>query len=107
MLERRRRRRGVSTGEEEGDGLVGDVDIELGESESGHSEAPPQESGVTAGSSSLANGTGKPKTLEEQVDEWDENAPDDTWGDTDNLEEEGIAAGAGESKDAEAKKRKD
>ena len=56
MLERKRQRKTYNPVPGEDDG-----DVELGE---GH------ENGVTAGSS-------RSRTLEEEVDNWDENAPDD------------------------------
>lgn len=69
MLERKRLRKSYSVvpnndGEDE-------VDIELGEGIVGA-----QETGVTAAESSNSGGT-KNMTLEEEVDNWDENAPDD------------------------------
>lgn len=70
MLERKRQRKSYSVvpnndGEEE-------VDIELGEGIVGA-----QESGVTAESSNGGGNATKNMTLEEELDNWDENAPDD------------------------------
>lgn len=81
MLERKRLRKtytAVPTGEEgeEGDGINGERDIELGEGIIGAHESGVME----AGASTNGNGSGastKAMTLEEEVDNWDENAPDD------------------------------
>lgn len=69
MLERKRLRKSYNVvpnndGED-------DVDIELGEGVMGA-----QETGVTAEPSNGSN-TKKSLTLEQEVDNWDENAPDD------------------------------
>lgn len=90
MLERKRQRKSYTVvpnndGEEE-------VDIELGEGIVGA-----QETGVTAESSNGAGTATKNMTLEEELNNWDENAPDD-WA----TEE---PDGAEESKDS--KKRAD
>jgi hypothetical protein len=73
MLERKRQRKTYHAvpGEEEGD-------VELGE---GH------ETGVTDGAS-------RSRTLEEEVDNWDEHAVDD-WDDGDPTEDPGLSSGKG------------
>lgn len=105
MLERKRerQRRGAYSGADgEEDGLVEDMDIELGEGPGpGGSDVPPQESGVI--SAPETNGT-KSKTLEQRVDDWDENEVD-AWGE-DDMEEADITSGAGPSEPA-GKKRTD
>ncbi|KIX07575.1 uncharacterized protein Z518_02228 [Rhinocladiella mackenziei CBS 650.93] len=69
--ERRRRAKYSSL---TGDGLEGE-DLELGEGanrEPGRPNADDQETGVA------------PRTVEEELDNWDENAPDDAWDDDDD-----------------------
>lgn len=69
---------------DEADGFGGEVDIELGEGVVGA-----QESGITeaSGAAGEASGAGKALTLEQEVDNWDENAPDD-WDGVDDTEGE-------------------
>ena len=88
MLERKRRRRGYATepgGDGEEHGSAEDVDIELGERD-GHER---QESGLTR---APTNGQVQ-KSLEQRVDEWDENNPD-AWDEDDEAEEADITSGA-------------
>lgn len=73
MLERKRLRKSYSVVPNNDGGE--EIDIELGEGIVGE-----QEHGVTAESSNNIGGssvTTKNMTLEEEVDNWDENAPDD------------------------------
>lgn len=75
MLERKRQRKtytavpGEDDGEDDGGGDPGHEDIELGEGVVGAQESGVTEAGPTAAHSKM--------TLEEEVDNWDENAPDD------------------------------
>lgn len=75
MLERKRQRKTYTAVPGEGEEVDGEVfeggDIELGEGVLGA-----QESGVVDGVSG-GGATRKNMTLEEEVDNWDENAPDD------------------------------
>lgn len=82
MLERKRSRKtytAVPDGVEEEED-----DIELGEGVVGA-----QESGITEASGGAAGegSSGKARSLEEEVDNWDENAPDD-WAGVDDVEDE-------------------
>ncbi|KAJ2904119.1 hypothetical protein MKZ38_008837 [Zalerion maritima] len=115
MLERKRGRqrgRGYSGGEGgEEEGLVEDMDIELGEGPGlGGEGVEPQDSGIVDvmgtngnGSSSTAAGA-KTRSLEQRVDEWDENDPD-AWGEDDGMEEEDITSGSRGLPDLTPKKR--
>lgn len=69
MLERKRQRKTYTAVPGE-DGEDGEEDIELGEGVIGA-----QESGVVEGVEGA--GATRSMTLEEEVDNWDENAPDD------------------------------
>lgn len=90
MLERRRVRRSYQAvpGEE---GAGAEEDLELGEG------IGPQESGVTE-ASGAADG-GRSLTLEEEVDNWDENAMD-AWDEAD-VGDEVTAPSTGKGKEAE------
>lgn len=74
MLERKRQRKtytavpGAEDGEDDGEDL-GQEDIELGEGVVGTQESGVMEAGADTARSKM--------TLEEEVDSWDENAPDD------------------------------
>ncbi|EJT75846.1 hypothetical protein GGTG_05775 [Gaeumannomyces tritici R3-111a-1] len=95
MLERKRVRRGYGAvaGEEGGDGFGEEDDLELGEGlglgGSGHEE------GITEVSrphdDTPANGGGRGLTLEEEVDNWDENEVD-AWDDADGAGDIGDSA---------------
>ncbi|ROT35783.1 hypothetical protein SODALDRAFT_320291 [Sodiomyces alkalinus F11] len=87
MLERRRARRGYGAVPGEADA---DADLELGESSA--DVALGQEEGVTGGSPPTRAG----RTLEEEVDNWDENAVDD-WEGT-QADEEGAPLAKGKAK---------
>lgn len=75
------RRRKVKYSALSGDGVEGD--LELGESANGEvgrsRDDPDLETGVTPA----------PRTVEEEIDNWDENVPDEAWDDEDD-----ISAGA-------------
>lgn len=72
MLERKRQRKTYTAVPGE-DGEGGEGDIELGEGLVGA-----QDSGVVEGEATGAGaGAARGMTLEEEVDNWDENAPDD------------------------------
>ena len=92
MLERKKKRRGYATGPS-GDGeenvLAEDVDIELGEHD-GHER---QESGLTR---MPTNGQVQ-KSLEQRVDDWDENTPD-TWDGDDDIQDADITSGSNRNK---------
>ncbi|AEO68010.1 0f64a689-fb5a-4018-a0fd-12b85cd3fc1d [Thermothielavioides terrestris] len=92
MLERKRLRRYAAVPRGEGVG-EGEQDLELGEGPGiaggGAGSAADHEEGVTAASSSAA-GAQRSTTLEEEVDNWDENAVD-AWED-DETGDVGISA---------------
>ncbi|KAL2752131.1 hypothetical protein ACRALDRAFT_1083689 [Sodiomyces alcalophilus JCM 7366] len=87
MLERRRARRGYGAVPGEGE-----TDIELGDSAVG--VAAGHEEGVTDGPDRVG------RTLEEEVDNWDENAVDD-WDDG-QADEDGAALAKGKAKSSDA-----
>jgi hypothetical protein len=107
MLERKRKRKYTAVPTAAGDGDAGDGDLELGEGpgiSSGGGGMGDHEEGVTEANRPRAT------TLEEEVDNWDENAADDAW-DEDELGDVGVSVPAA-SKDADAngesgKKRSD
>lgn len=80
MLERKRSRKSYTAVP---DGVDDEGDIELGEGIVGA-----QESGVMEASGAAGEGpSSKTMSLEEQVDNWDENAPDD-WDGVDDVQDE-------------------
>ena len=104
MLERRRLARGTRYTAVPGEDDLGD-DLELGEGVGIGTGADDQEEGVTAP---------RATTLEDEVDNWDENALDD-WDEEADDKDDGIIDGAGKSNGsgsgppvaADAKKRVD
>lgn len=116
MLERRRVRKytAVPTGE---DIPEGDVDLELGEvrrsgeHEEGVVVAAAASVPAAAASPAAATATAKNMSLEEELDNWDENAVD-AWDDGDDVGDVGGSGAGGKSGDATkdaglAKKRVD
>ncbi|KAI9829577.1 MAG: hypothetical protein M1819_006082 [Sarea resinae] len=110
MLERKRRSKHyqVVPGEDGGEGGEGTADLELGERAGG---LEPQESGITDAAAITGVGRSTP-SLEEEVDNWDENA-EDNWDDEEPAAEGGIVEslkasnGPGPAIDTEGKKRSD
>ncbi|KAL1836011.1 hypothetical protein VTJ49DRAFT_5693 [Mycothermus thermophilus] len=112
MLERRRRRKytavPTTTGEEGAEG--GEEDVELGEGVGlgGRDREDEHEEGVTTTTTTTAAApsAAKATTLEEEVDNWDENA-EDAW-DEDDEGDVGVSAPAAAGKaGGEGKKRSD
>lgn len=92
MLDRRRARRGYAAVPGQGE-----TDIELGESSG---DMVGQEEGVTDGSPPPAAARSGGRTLEEEVDSWDENAVDD-WDDGQGDEDDApLGKGKARSNDA-------
>ncbi|POS77796.1 VanZ like family protein [Diaporthe helianthi] len=84
MLERKRSRKSYTAVPDGPDGVEDEGDIELGEGVAGA-----QESGVMEASGAAGEGSSsKARSLEEEVDNWDENAPDDWDGVHDVQDEE-------------------
>ncbi|KAK3346765.1 hypothetical protein B0T25DRAFT_484831 [Lasiosphaeria hispida] len=106
MLERKRSRKQYSSvpGEE-----IGEEDIELGESVGiGSAE---HEEGITAGETAAAPSKQREITLEQEVDNWDENAVD-AWDEDDLGDIGGASVGAGKDNElngvhGDTKKRAD
>ncbi|KAK4124658.1 hypothetical protein N657DRAFT_663640 [Parathielavia appendiculata] len=115
MLERKRLRKytAVPTTGGEGGGVNGAEDLELGEGPGlGGRVGGEREEGVVTSSSggnetNAGGGGGQGQTLEEEVDNWDENAIDAWDEEEEDAGDVGAAATPAAGKDADVKKRAD